>query len=78
MISTRSPQCPAVFNSLFDLVFGMVTYCRLKIKITQRKRTNTFTFTFKWLNSNNARVMGCIGLFLIIFLLISGDNIMGP
>ena len=38
MISTSSPNCPAVFTSLFILVFDMIIYCRLKIKIAQHKR----------------------------------------
>ena len=33
----KEKKCPAAFTSLFDLVFYMITYCRLKIKITQHK-----------------------------------------
>ena len=33
----KEKKCPAAFTGLFDLLFYMITYCRLMIKITQHK-----------------------------------------
>ena len=34
----KEKKYPAAFTNLFDLVFYMISFCRLKIKITQHKR----------------------------------------
>ena len=34
----KEKKYPAAFTNLFDLVFYMISFCRLKVKITQHKR----------------------------------------